>query len=379
MTEKIIKGFIDSFNNFPILIIQSPGRINIIGEHTDYNDGFVLPAAINRSICLAFALNDSPFCNVLALDYDQSASFKLESIVESDKQWLNYILGVTHQLAGRISGFNMAFTGDIPLGAGLSSSAALSCGVAMGLSELFGLNIDRKQLALIAQKAEHDFAHVKCGLMDQYACLFGKANHAILLDCMNLTFQKSSFDLSGCNWLLINSNVSHQLDNSAYNDRRIESKRAIEEMRQHGFEINSYRAINESMLKKAEADISPMLWKRANHIVTENNRVHKVSEALGARNFEKVGAELINSHLSLREDYEVTCRETDFLVKELTKEKTVYGARQIGGGFGGCILALAKDNNTSELLNRLDSSYSYKFNKAITHIPVEISDGCHVV
>ena len=369
--------FRSTYGYYPQLIVKAPGRINIIGEHTDYNFGFVLPAAINYYINAALAKNGTNTCNVYAVDFDQKYQFSLNEISESRIQWLNYILGVTSQLSDKVEGFDMAFTGNIPRGAGLSSSAAICCATVMGLSYLFDLHLEKWAMAKIAQKSEHDFAHVNCGIMDQFACVFGKEKNALLLNCLTLEYEEVPIELGDFQFVLINSNVPHDLYDSPYNERRSESEGAIVRIKKEESVIESYQDLTIDILNEYKVDIGDVAYRRAKHIIFENDRLHQFVEALSRGDRHNAGRLLSESHFSAKVDYEITCIQTDFLVEGLNKMEAVLGARQVGGGFGGCILALAKASDVNEILLTLRSEYKNKFGLELDNIPIQISKGCH--
>lgn len=376
--EDVLRIFEEKFQQYPDLIINSPGRINIMGEHTDYNEGFVLPAAINYGIHAAFSKKKDGQCNLYSIDYGELQHYSLDEISKVDVQWANFILGVVDQLSSKIGGFNMVFTGDIPKGAGLSSSAALCCATVFGVSGLFDLRLDLWEMVKIAQKSEHTFADVQCGIMDQFACLFGVENHLLKLNCHTLDYQKVKFDMTGFQFILINSNVPHQLKDSAYNDRRTESREAVECIASGETNVSTYQDIDLSRVDAYKSQLSELQYRRARHIVTENQRVHDISKALVDQKFEEAGRILTASHQSQKADYEITCEQTDFLVDQLLKEEAILGARQVGGGFGGCILSIAKDTDLAEILNNIDADYHQKYGLSFTQIPIKISGGCAV-
>lgn len=379
LQDTVRTEFEKRFKRQPTHIVLSPGRINLMGEHTDYNLGFVLPAAIGYYMCLAIAPNGTEECNVFSLDYNEAESFSINRDLPTSKKWLNYIIGVTSQLSDKIGGYDLVFNGNVPEGSGLSSSAALSCGTGYAISYAFSLNVAKWDLARIAQKTEHDFINVKCGIMDQFACLFGLTNHALLLNCATLEYEEISFDLSGYKFLLLNSNVPHELNESEYNDRREESQIAINYLIQRFDSVSNYQDVNARMLKESANEMDSTNWKRAYHITKENQRVHDLSRALKLRNFEEAGNILNQGHDSEKDFYEITCNETDYLVDKLNKYDSILGARQVGGGFGGCVLALAKDKDLDTLLEEVNKDYKKKFGLKTTHIPVNISKGCHLV
>ncbi len=375
--DNILDFFDKKYQSDPAVIIQSPGRINIIGEHTDYNDGFVLPAAINHYICVSVSKNDERNARLYAIDLDEDHITALDAVRRTDKSWVNLINGVLAQLADSIGGVNLAFGGNIPSGAGVSSSAAICCGVTMALSELYDLNLSRWEVAKIAQKSEHEYALVQCGIMDQFACMFGLTNHVLLLNCLTKEYKESEIDLHGNRFLLIDSKVEHSLGDSDYNRRKLESEEALNFLKTIDESILSYQDVTVNHLDKAKEKLDPVLWKRAFHIVTENQRVHEMQLALTEKKHEQVGELLNQSHHSLKEYYEVTCKETDFLVEELNKQSTIYGARQLGGGFGGCVLAIIKDAEVNNMLKPIENAYKKAFNITLDNIQIKISKGCH--
>jgi len=374
---KIDDYYKDRFGEEPQVVIKSPGRVNIIGEHTDYNLGYVLPAAIDHYMFIGISKNNTDQVKLYSIDYEEDATLELSKITRSELGWLNLISGVVNQLKDKIGGFDLAFGGNIPQGAGVSSSAALCCGVTMAISELFELNLDKWKIAKVAQKSEHEFALVQCGIMDQFACLFGITNHVFLLDCNRLIYEESEAAIDGFRLLLINSNVSHSLNDSEYNKRKTESSQALNIIKDSYKRVQSYQDVNTNMLEELGTQLNSIQRKRAYHVVTENRRVMEMRDHLKRKEYEKAGELLIKGHQSLKDYYEVTCKETDFLVDELTLQKSVLGARQVGGGFGGCVLVLMKDSNVDETLKSIDASYKKKFNLKLDHIPIKISKGCH--
>ena len=378
MSPDILKEvFYAKYSSWPNDIIKSPGRINLIGEHTDYNNGYVLPAAIDYHITVAVSKNDLNKIRLYSIDYNESFSCELKKFKRTNKSWINLILGVIHQLLGKIGGVDLAFYGDIPRGAGVSSSAAICCGVTMALNELYGLNLSKWDIAIIAQKSEHKFALVQCGIMDQFACVFGLANHVFMLNCLTLDYQDSEINLSGHRFILIDSAVRHNLEDSDYNNRKKESHRALDLLKEMNLSIKSFQDVKIQHLASVKDKIENKFWKRAFHIISENKRVLDMQKVLQKSMYEVAGKLLNQSHNSLKEYYEVTCPETDYLVKELNKLSVVLGARQIGGGFGGCVLTLVKDTYKNTMLDTLEATYKNKFDLQLKKIHINISDGCH--
>ncbi|MEL6560440.1 MAG: galactokinase [Bacteroidota bacterium] len=373
---KVKDVFQTVYHSQPEVLVKAPGRINIMGEHTDYNLGFVLPAAIDYHIFLGLKKNDHNTFRIYSIDYDEQVEIKPDELVRDDSTWLNLIKGIIFQLNDQITGFDLAFCGNIPSGAGLSSSAALCCGTAFALSHLFDLKMSKWDLAKIAQKSEHTFALVQCGIMDQFASLFGMEDHVLILDCLNHEYEASKIDISGYELILIDSNVKHSLNDSEYNARRDESNEALNRLSEINSSIRNFRDVDPELLQSLKTD--EVWWKRAQHIVSENLRVQAVSKALNAHQMEEFGRLLKEGHDSERYHYEITCTETDFLVDTLLKHDEIQGVRQVGGGFGGCILGIAKAGSTEQVIPKINRQYEEVFNNTVRQIPVKISKGCHL-
>lgn len=382
MDFKIIKKtFTDRFGSEPLLV-NSPGRINLIGEHTDYNEGYVLPAAIDKGIVIAIAANNTDSCRLYSTDYHEYAEFDLNDLQPSEISWANYILGVVSQLqqAGhKISGFNCVFGGDIPIGAGLSSSAALECGMALALNELYGFLIDRQQLIRYAQKAEHEFAGVQCGIMDQFASMMGKKGHAIRLDCRSLEYQYFPLSLGHYQILLLDTQVKHSLASSEYNTRRSECEQGVG-MLQLGYpEITSLRDISLPLLKSVQNIMDPVVYKRSMFILEENERLLEGCNLLKQGNIEGFGALMYASHAGLSSMYEVSCDELDFLVDFTMDKSFVAGARMMGGGFGGCTINLVREDQVEAFIKSVSQAYEIKFGVSLKPYEVNISEGTRVL
>ncbi len=366
------------------LIVRSPGRINLIGEHTDYNDGFVLPAAIDLQVSLALCPNGTPrTCRLFAADIDQYYETELDQLgPRMEPGWVNYLLGVAGILQSEghdLRGFDLAFQSTIPLGAGLSSSAAIECATALALNEAFDLDQPRERLLRYAQQAEHHYAGVLCGIMDQFASMMGKDGHAILLDCRTLDHTYVPIELGSYELILCDSGVKHSLAASAYNTRREECEEAVNRLRRAYPEIQALRDLSLSMLE-AEADLlSPELLQRARHVVTENQRVLTAREALAAENMAEVGDLLYDSHQSLQYDYEVSCPELDLMVDTTRPWEYVAGARIMGGGFGGCSLNLVESGSRTLFEEGMQAAYREAFGKELRIYPVAVTRGTYLV
>lgn len=381
MKSALIQSFRHHFEAEP-LVVFAPGRINLIGEHTDYQEGFVFPAAISQGIWVAIAKNNLAVCRAYSLDFDQEFSFELGSMSPKKGHWATYIMGVCtllQQAGYPLGNFDLVVGGDIPTGAGVSSSAALSVAVGLGLSEVFSFQIPKKNLALYAQKAEHLFAGVNCGIMDPYASAFGVQNHALLLDCRTVTHQEIPISLGEYSLLLVNSKVSHALANSAYNQRRAACEESVVILQNSFSEIRTLRDLQESDLPSIKQLLPEALFPKARHVITECARVQQAAEALQSGNLLAVGKLLQASHESLRDNFEVSCPELDFLAQQAESITGVLGARMMGGGFGGCLLTLLKTNEISNFKTIIQERYQAAFQLRPDFIEVSLGAGARKV
>ncbi|WP_343537891.1 galactokinase [Sphingobacterium thalpophilum] len=379
--ETIINKFKSLYQDEPI-VVTSPGRINIIGEHTDYNDGFVLPAAIDKAIYVAVSKRGDDLISLYAEDYRESHEVRLSDIAISEKHWPNYILGVVDQYQKRgatLGGFNLYIDGDVPLGAGLSSSAAVECAVTLALSELFDLDVERLDIPQIAQKAEHTYAGVMCGIMDQFASAFGKEKNVIKLDCRTLGFEYVPLDLKGYEVVLLNTNVKHSLASTAYNKRREQCEQASAWVREEYPEVKNLRDVTIDMLDRLVKEKDKDIYAKASFVVLENERVEKSCEALRAGNIKQLGQYIFQSHEGLSKVYEVSCPELDYLVDYVRQFPEVIGARMMGGGFGGCTINIVKEGALASILPALEQEYRQKFDKELAVIQVNIADGTRLI
>ncbi|HRD81173.1 MAG TPA: galactokinase [Saprospiraceae bacterium] len=362
---------------------QAPGRINIIGEHTDYNDGFVLPAAIGHKMTVQARRNGTPSTvHLTARATQQSFSFDLRDFSPVEKGWPNYVMGVVSELqklGGVISGFDAEFESDVPIGSGMSSSAALECSFALALNELFGLGFDQWQLIKASQRAEHNFVGNKCGIMDQFAGVMGKKDHVMLLDCRSLDFQYFPLELGAYQLLLLNTNVSHSLASSEYNTRRAECEQGVHILQQEYPGIANLRDVNLKQIAVMEEQLPEHVFRRCRHVVSENQRVLDATKALLAGDFNAVGELMYQSHFSLQNDYEVSCPELDFLVQQTLDKDYVLGSRMMGGGFGGCTISIVEKERVAEFVEEVSSVYSRHFGIDLTPVEVVIGDGAKVI
>lgn len=364
------------------LVVRSPGRVNLIGEHTDYNEGFVLPAAINKEIYFAIALNGTDTFRVYAYDLEECAEFNLKAISRSDKAWANYLLGVIAQFqkAGlAIKGFDLVFGGNVPMGAGLSSSAAVECGLAFALDHLHGLGLDRLTLVQMAQQAEHEYAGVLCGIMDQFASMSGKSNHAVKLDCRSLAYEYYPLDMQDYRIVLCDTQVKHNLASSEYNTRRQECATGVAVLQQYYPEMKSLRDATLAMLSRHEAELDQVVYRRCRYVVSENGRVEQACQDLQQGNIKAFGEKMYASHQGLQHDYQVSCPELDFLVEEAKNSAAVLGGRMMGGGFGGCTINLVQADVVHDFIQRMSRVYQQRFGVELKAYIAEIVDGSSLI
>jgi galactokinase len=373
---KVKNTFKERFKEEPHLY-YSPGRINLIGEHVDYNDGFVMPAAIDKGIYFAIALNNSEQINFYSIDFDESISLPLSQVKKMDT-WENYVLSVVNEfqkLNLPVKGFNCAFGGNIPIGGGMSSSAALEGGISFGLNELCGFGLDRKALALLGQRAEHNFPGVMCGIMDQYANMMGKKNTVILLDCMNITHEDIPLHIEGYEIVLINTKVHHSLAASAYNQRRKECEKGLEILKRE-ISVQSFRDIkNPGDLFPFKAQMGNEVYKRCLFVVEEILRTKKAAILLKEKDITGFGKLMFQTHEGLKNGYEVSCKELDFLVDAAKENEDVAGARLMGGGFGGSTINFIKKEGVGAFLSKVLADYKKQFNIEPEVYEVRVVDG----
>lgn len=358
------------------IFVQSPGRINIIGEHTDYNNGFVLPAAIDKKVCVAIRKRPDDTIIMYASEFDEKISIRLSEIKPSGN-WTAYILGVVAQLIEKgypIGGFEILLTGNIPIGAGLSSSAAIECATVFALNELFDLNIDKFRMVQMAQMAEHHYAGVQCGIMDQFASMFGKKDHLIKLDCRSLEYEYIPLQIPYHSIVLLNTNVKHALVDSEYNIRRKQCEDGVNMVRKKYPNVNSLRDVDLEMVEACIRRESELIYKRCHYVVSENLRLQKLCEALTQNNIETSGKLMFETHEGLRHEYDVSCPELDILVG-LAKENGAIGARMVGGGFGGCTINLVKKEELHHFIDSVEKGYKEKTGRDPSTYMVSVEDG----
>ena len=381
MINKIYNSFCKRFKNKPVLI-QSPGRINLIGEHTDYNDGFVLPAAIDKYIFFAVADNKTNNVNIFSFDFNDSLSFELTDIQRSDKNWANYIIGVINELQKsekKIHGFDLVFGGNIPIGAGLSSSAALETGLAFGLNKIFNLGLSSLEIVKLSQKAENNFVGVNCGIMDQFAAVFGKEKNVFKLDCRTLEYEYFPFISDDYQLLLCNSNVKHSLVSSEYNKRRKQCETGVKILKNHYPSINKLRDVTSKILFKCKEEFDEDVFAKCSYVVEENERLIKACEDLNKNNLKLFGKRMYETHEGLKTKYDVSCKELDFLVDFTKNYDGVLGARMMGGGFGGCTINLVKKDFKDKMIELLSLKYKNIFNIDAEFYDIDIVEGTKII
>ncbi len=425
LIEQISQKFYSLFESAPILLVRAPGRINLIGEHTDYNNGFVLPAAIDKAIYFVISARNDQKCTLYAYDLEDSHEFSLHNIEKSDKSWANFLIGVVAEMLKKEatipSGFNVVFGGDIPLGAGLSSSAAVESGIGFALNELFSLGLSKLDLALIAQQAEHNFAGVKCGIMDMFASIHGKENSVIKLDCQDLSFEYFPFDFPDHSIVLCNTGVKHNLAESEYNKRRAECEEGVKIIQNAFPQIDSLRDVTIPMLRSQADKLPEAVYRRCKYVVEEIERVKIACQALQNNDLETFGQKMYETHAGLSQEYEVSCPELDFLVEQAAplnppeggkaplsppeggkhkntdaqlqdlEESTsisfppsgglrgAVGARMMGGGFGGCTINLVKTDTVDAFISSMKVAYNQAFNRALICYKVKITNGVETI
>lgn len=381
LSSRIIEKFKETFNTDPV-VIRSPGRVNLIGEHTDYNNGFVMPAAINKAIYMAVSRRDDNLIHIVSLDLELSYLGDMDKVVPSSLHWPDYILGVIQQIQAKgyhVGGFNCVFGGDIPLGAGMSSSAALECATAFSLNELFGLKMDPLTMVKLAQKAENEFVGVQCGIMDQFASMFGRKNHVIQLDCQSLEYKYAPFNTDGIRIVLLDTNVKHSLASSEYNTRRRQCEAGVALIQAHHPQVRSLRDATLEMLDKYVAPVDELVYRRCQYVVEENLRLLAASEDLNNGNIEAFGQKMFATHEGLSRKYEVSCPEADFLVEQVKGRPGVIGARMMGGGFGGCTINLVREDVIDELIADLTPVYAKAMNKELKVYIGQIENGTSLI
>jgi galactokinase len=397
--QDIRVSFQQLFNIAASLVVQSPGRINLIGEHTDYNNGFVLPAAIDKCVQVAIAKRTDGAIHMHAIDLQESVIIPAVAIQPHATSWVNYIIGVVAQVqkysAGASNnsaaldldkGFDICIQGDIPIGAGLSSSAAVECAVIFALNELYQLGLTTMQMALMTQQSEHEFAGVKCGIMDMFASLHGKSNQVMLLDCANLHHTYYPLDLKEYQIVLFDTQIKHALASSEYNTRRLECEQGVGVLQQKYPSIKTLRDASKQQVEQCLAPnnnldknaISNKVYQRCKYVVDEIERVQLAVKDLLAGDIKAFGKKMFETHEGLSKLYEVSCPELDILVNAVKDNPHVLGARMMGGGFGGCTINIIKKSEVQAIINSVAEVYAQQTAHTLKVHQVKIAQGTHI-
>ena len=377
MDTRIIEEKFKSLFGNDYMVYTSPGRVNLIGEHTDYNGGFVFPGAIDKGIYAAINPNGTDKVRAYSVDYEGQVEFGMNEEDAPQESWARYIFGVCREMKKRgfePKGFDTVFVGDVPLGAGMSSSAALESTFANALNDIFNLNIDRFELARIGQSTEHNYCGVKCGIMDQFASVFGKKGHLMRLNCATMEFEYFPFNPEGYKVVLLDTVVKHELASSAYNKRRESCENACAHIKARHPEVNYLSDATMEMLDEVKAEISEEDYMRAVYVIGEKQRVLDVCAALEKGDYDIVGDRMFGTHYGMSKEYEVSCEELDFL-NDVAKQCGVTGSRVMGGGFGGCTINLVKEDLYDNFIATAKKEYLAKYNREPKVYDVVISDG----
>ncbi|HSC53342.1 MAG TPA: galactokinase [Phnomibacter sp.] len=369
--------------NEDALMVRSPGRVNIIGEHTDYNEGFVLPAAIDKAVYMAIKPREDGRIRLTAHDLGKTYETTIDQLhPDESRGWANYLVGSVAQVQKQgvaIKGFDAVFTSTVPIGSGVSSSAALECATVFAMNQMLGAGFEKIRMVKMAQKAEHEYAGVMCGIMDQFASMMGKKDHVIRLDCKTLDFDWVPLDLKDHRILLLNTNVKHSLASSAYNTRRQECEQAVAWVQEHHAQVRSLRDVNLDMLDAYVAPKNALVDQRARFVVQEIERLNSACSFLQQGDLQGLGQKMFQTHYGLSKMYEVSCAELDYLVEQVEGNGDVLGARMMGGGFGGCTINIVKANAIEELVASIQPGYEQKFNLPLSWFVAEVADGTSLV
>lgn len=376
IATNVLNSFTEKFGATPNVYF-SPGRINLIGEHIDYNDGYVMPAAINKGVYYAVAANGTAAINFFALDFNESLTINVADVKKMDS-WKNYVLSVVNEFVSldkKISGFDCVFSGDIPQGSGMSSSAAVEGGLAFAINDIFNIGLNRKELALLCQRAEHNYPNVKCGIMDMYANLNGKKDNVILLDCTHVTHEYFPFVLQDHKIVMINSMVHHSLASGEYNIRRQRCEEGLAILKS-GLNIQSFRDVTSvESIEPYQLKMKPEVYDCCKYVVEEINRTRKAGVLLQQNDLEAFGQLMYATHEGLSKLYQVSCDELDFLVAQSKTNTAVIGARLMGGGFGGCTINIVKNEAVADFIKQTTTAYQQQFNIVPESYVMEISNG----
>jgi galactokinase len=383
LQSMVVQQFAEQFKGVPQMVVSSPGRINLIGEHTDYNNGFVLPAAIDKEMNIAVSKRTDDLLHLVAADFADSYTGSVAKLEKSPKLWPNYILGVLNELKLRgfsFGGLNLVVNSNIPAGGGLSSSAALECCVVYLMNEFYGFGLSKLEMVKMAQAAENRFVGLQCGIMDMFASMFGKKNQAILLDCRSLKHEYIPMELHQYAIVLMDTRVKHNLATGEYNVRREQCEMGVRALRKVYPQVFSLRDANRAMIEYTLKDAVPdLVYLRCKYVVEENLRLQVGCEALRRNDLIAFGKKMFASHTGLSKLYDVSCPELDYLVELAREEHAILGARMMGGGFGGSTINLVRKTHINEVVERMSAAYKMKFGQEpMAHI-CNISEGTQII
>ncbi len=382
-TDQTISGKLSSFISGNTLLVRSPGRINLIGEHTDYNEGFVLPAAIDKAAYLAFTPRNDDQIHLTSIDLNDRYSGNIHDFAPTETSWPNYLLGVANQFRERgllTKGFDAALTADVPIGAGLSSSAAVENAVALALNTAEGAHLDKITMVKMSQKAEHTYPKLMCGIMDMFASMMGKKDHVIRLDCRSLEYVYEPFNMQGFKIVLIDTQVKHSLNETEYNTRRKQCEEGVAMVRaHHDGEVKSLRDVTMEMLDRHVKPQDALIYQRCSYVIEENARLLSACRYLEEGNMQAFGKQMYGSHEGLSKKYEVSCEELDFLVRQVRNNSDVLGARMMGGGFGGCTINLVKEEAVDTLIASVTEAYNKEMGLTAKAYVTQIENGTELI
>src|SRR5258706_3089902 len=381
LVKHVVSVFKQKFKK-PPRAFMAPGRINLIGEHTDYNEGFVMPAAIDKHMVFAIATSGNDRCNIYAADFDEGVTFSIQDL-NPGQTWVNYLMGMVDSFQRRglpVRGVDCVFGGNIPAGAGLSSSAALCCGFGFALNEIFGLGLNRLDLVKTAQSSEHRFVGAMVGIMDQYASLFGRENSVLLLDCRSITHQYLPFQFPEIAILLVDSKVQHAIASTAYNDRRAACEEGLWIIQKQQPDVQSLRDVSRDLLYQNQDKLREEVFIKCLFVVEEIARTQQAAALLQASDLKRFGDLMYQTHWGLSQAYEVSCEELDVLVALAEEERNDgLGSRMMGGGFGGCTINLVRKGQEEMFKEKVRQKYFATFKKEPDFYPVKLSEGVHTI
>jgi len=376
--EKYLKKFGQETGSAKPRVFRSPGRINLIGEHTDYNNGFVLPASVDKAVYFVIAPRTDNQVILHAADLDETYSFSLDDLSKPEQSWPHYQIGIIEQIQKRrlkTGGFQTSFGGDVPVGAGLSSSAALECCLLFALNEIFELNLDRFEIVKMSQKAENEYVGVQCGIMDQFASAFGKEESVIRLDCRSLEYEYFPFPMKDYLLVLCDTSVKHSLASSEYNTRRLECEKGVSILQKYDPSIKSLRDTTPEFVALHKEELGDVVYRRCKYMTEEIQRVQDACDLLIQGDMDSFGKKMYATHEGLQHEYEVSCPELDFLVAQTLDNNNVLGARMMGGGFGGCTINLVKIDAVDAFEENMKSVYKEEYGIDLPCYRVKITDG----